>query len=129
MPLQSLLIILCLSTFSCYAKSIHISDFGNTSLNDWQHKSFKKHTQYKIVDLDKQTVLQARSTATASSLYKEVQIDLQKTPYLNWSWRIDKQLSITDEQSKQGDDFTARIYLIIKGKWFFWQREPLCFFP
>ena len=80
MRLQNLLIVFYLSTFHCHAESIYISDFSNPSLNDWQHKSFKKYTQYQIVNLDKQAVLQAISTATASSLYKEVQIDLQKTP-------------------------------------------------
>ncbi|NOQ14163.1 MAG: DUF3047 domain-containing protein [Methyloprofundus sp.] len=125
MPLRSLLIIFCFLSFNCYAESIYISDFSNPSLEDWQHKSFKEYTQYQIVDMEKQTVLQAKSTAAASSLYKQVKIDLQKTPYLNWSWRIDRKLSIHDEQSKQGDDFSARIYLIIKGKWFFWQTKAI----
>ena len=125
MPLRSLLIIFCFLSFNCYSESIYISDFSSPSLDDWQHKSFKEYTQYQIINLNKQTVLQAKSTAAASSLYKQVQIDLQKTPYLNWSWRIDKKLSISDEQSKQGDDFTARIYLIIKGKWFFWQTKAI----
>jgi hypothetical protein len=85
-------------------------------LNDWQHKSFKGETQYQIILLDKQAALQAKSRASASSLYKEIHIDLHETPYLNWSWRIDKKLAINNEQSKQGDDFAARIYLISKNK-------------
>ena len=125
MPLRSLLFTFCLYSFNCYAESVYISDFSSQSLDDWQHKSFQEQTQYQIVTLNKQKVLQAKSTNVASSLYKEVQIDLQKTPYLNWSWRIDKKLSISDEQSKLGDDFAARIYLIIKGKWFFWQTKAI----
>jgi hypothetical protein len=114
-----------LCSFNGYAKSIVISDFSTQTLNDWQQKSFKDYTQYQMVNLDKQTVLQAKSTDSASGLYKEVHIDLQKTPYLNWSWRIEQRLLINDEQSKQGDDFTARIYLIVKGKWFFWQTKAI----
>ncbi|MCF7970188.1 MAG: DUF3047 domain-containing protein [Methylococcaceae bacterium] len=105
--------------------TIPISDFSNLQLNDWQQKSFKGETQYQIVSIDKQTVLQAQSTATASSLYKEMRIDLHKTPYLNWSWRIDKKLVINNEQSKQGDDFAARIYLISENKWFFWKSKAI----
>ncbi|GEM_PF-86920 len=105
--------------------TIPISSFSNLQLNDWQQKSFKGETQYQIVSIDKQAALQAKSTAAASSLYKEIRIDLYKTPYLNWSWRIDKRLSINNEQSKQGDDFAARIYLISGNKWFFWKSKAI----
>lgn len=125
MPFRSLLIIFCAYSYNCYAETVYISHFDRQKLDNWQHKSFKGYTQYQIVTLDKQKVLQANSNALASSLYKEMQIDLHKTPYLNWSWRIDKKLSISDEQSKQGDDFAARIYLIIKGEWFFWQTKAI----
>ncbi|OQK15653.1 hypothetical protein AU255_15660 [Methyloprofundus sedimenti] len=116
-----------LCSFNVHAEPVFISDFSTQSLNDWQQKSFKNHTQYQIVKLDKKTVLEAKSISSASSLYKEMHIDLQKTPYLNWSWRIDQKLSISDEQSKQGDDFTARVYLIIKGKWGFWQNKAITY--
>ena len=125
MPLRSLILTFYLYSFNSYAESIVISDFSTQTLNDWQQKSFKDYTLYQIVNLNKQAVLQAKSTASASSLYKEVRIDLQKTPYLNWSWRIEKRLSINNEQSKQGDDFSARIYLIVKGKWFSWQTRAI----
>ena len=125
MPQRSLFIIFCLYSVNCFAGPVYISHFSNLSLENWQHKSFKGYTQYQIVPLNKQTVLQAKSTAAASSLYKTVKIDLHKTPYLNWSWRIDKKLAINDEQNKQGDDFSARIYLIIKGEWFFWQTKAI----
>jgi hypothetical protein len=121
---------LLLSVLICPAlqaqdKTIPISHFSSLQLNDWQHKSFKGETQYQIILLDKQAALQAKSRASASSLYKEIHIDLHETPYLNWSWRIDKKLAINNEQSKQGDDFAARIYLISKNKWFFWQSKAI----
>ena len=125
MSLQNFTIIFYLCSSNSYAEPVFISNFSTQSLNDWQQKSFKDHTQYQIVKLDNKTVLQAKSISSASSMYKEVHIDLQKTPYLNWSWRIDQRLSISDEQSKQGDDFTARIYLVIKGKWGFWQSKAI----
>ena len=125
MSLRNFIIIFYLYSSNSYAEPVFISNFSTQSLNDWQQKSFKDHTQYQIVKLDNKTVLQAKSISSASSMYKEVHIDLQKTPYLNWSWRIDQRLSISDEQSKQGDDFTARIYLVIKGKWGFWQSKAI----
>lgn len=127
MSLRNLIIISYLCSLNVLAEPVYISDFFTQSLNDWQQKSFKGHTQYQIVKLGKRSVLQAKSHSSASSLYKEMQIDLQETPFLNWSWRIDERLSISDEQSKQGDDFTARIYLIIKGKWGFWQNKAITY--
>ncbi|WP_428354508.1 DUF3047 domain-containing protein [Methyloprofundus sp.] len=125
MRLRILYALSLLCPLNSHAEPIVISDFSTQKLNGWEQKSFKDYTQYQIVNLNKQSVLQAKSAASASSLYKEIHIDLQKTPYLNWSWRIEKKLSISDEQSKQGDDFSARIYLIIKGKWGFWQTRAI----
>lgn len=120
-----LLITFYLYSICAFSTPVYISDFSASSLDDWQSKSFKGNTEYQIIFLDQQKVLQAKSNGSASSLYKEIQIDLKKTPYLNWSWRIDKKLPITNEQSKQGDDFAARIYLVIKGEWFFWQSKAI----
>ncbi|SMG63775.1 conserved hypothetical protein, partial [methanotrophic bacterial endosymbiont of Bathymodiolus sp.] len=106
-------------------ETLVISDFSRQALTKWQQKSFKNNTQYQIVNVDGEIMLEAKSTASASSLYKEVRIDLSKTPYLNWSWRIDKRLAISNEQSKQGDDFSERIYLIVKGRWGFWQTRAI----
>lgn len=124
MSLRSL-IILTLFSVNIRAEPIVISDFSRQALTKWQQKSFKNNTQYQIVNVDGEIMLEAKSTASASSLYKEVRIDLSKTPYLNWSWRIDKRLAISNEQSKQGDDFSARIYLIVKGRWGFWQTRAI----
>ena len=120
-----LLWILICPALQAQETTIPVSDFSSRQLNDWQQKSFKGTTQYQIVSLDKQAVLQAKSMATASSLYKEIHIDLHKTPYLNWSWRVDKKLAINNEQNKQGDDFAARIYLISENKWLFWKSKAI----
>jgi len=97
--------------------------FIGSSLDTWEQKSFVGYTNYKITDIG----LQATSESSASSLYKEVRIDLKKMPILNWSWRIDKKLDIEDETIKQGDDFSARIYVIVKGEWGFWQTKSLIY--
>ncbi|MDT8425779.1 MAG: DUF3047 domain-containing protein [Methyloprofundus sp.] len=125
--LKSVLLLLALIYPALQAQeiSIPISNFSSLLLNDWQQKSFKGETQYQIVSINKQAVVQAKSSASASSLYKKIRIDLHKTPYLNWSWRIDKKLAISNEQSKQGDDFVARIYLISENKWFFWKSKAI----
>jgi hypothetical protein len=116
-------IILLLYSSWTVANPVIITDFTQSDLSTWQQKSFVGYTEYKITDLG----LRATSNASASSLYKEVHIDLEKTPYLNWSWRIDKKLNIANEKIKSGDDFSARVYVIFKTGWGFWQTKSLTY--
>jgi len=120
-------LILCayLFFFSSFATAnpTIIDTFIGGTLNTWEQKSFAGYTHYKITNLG----LQATSESSASSIYKEVHIDLEKTPILNWTWRIDKRLDIADETVKQGDDFSARVYVIVKGEWGFWQTKSLIY--
>ncbi len=128
--IKILLTALLISLFSSeiYAESpqiIPISHFSSTGIKNWQHKIFEGETDYKIVKLGNKQVLSASSQGTASGLIKEQKIDLTKTPYLNWSWRIENRLPKLNEQSKSGDDYAARIYVVISGSIFFWKTYAL----
>jgi len=102
-----------------------IGSFSSGNLKDWNIKSFSGETYYQVTKLDNTLALRAESNSSASGLYKEQRIDLQKTPFLNWSWRIDKPLINLNEQSKSGDDFSARVYIVLSGGWFFWQTKAI----
>ena len=85
----------------------------------WKIEAFEGETRYRVVELDGRRVVEADSAATASSLYREQEIDLTETPLLEWSWRIEKPLAVDDERIKEGDDFAARIYVVAPGEdWF-----------
>ena len=102
-----------------------VGAFTQKDLMGWSEKSFNDNTQYKIIDNESNSYLQATAQASASALYKKIQIDLNKTPYLNWSWRIDKPLKSTDELTKQGDDYAARVYVIVKRGLAPWKTNAL----
>ena len=72
---------------------------------DWEIEEFEGETRYRVVKLDGRRVLEADSTATASSLYLEREIDIAATPILEWSWRIERPLAVDDERIKDGDDY------------------------
>lgn len=106
---------------------LHLGKFSQGDLNGWQAKEFDGNTLYKIVNdtnIDKQ-VLMANSNSNASGLFLERRIDLQKTPHINWSWKTDKLYENLNEKEKQGDDFVARIYIVIDGGFFFWKTRAL----
>ena len=50
----------------------------------------------------------------ASGLGKEVKIDLNKTPFINITWKIEKDLSGINENTKKGHDFAARVFAVKK---------------
>jgi hypothetical protein len=112
-------------SFAKKENSIQISLFSSGNLDNWENKKFSGNTTYKITQLGKNKVLKAESHSSASGLFKQLRIDLQKTPYLNWRWRIDNHLHKMNEQSKSGDDYSARVYIVIDGGWAFWETKAI----
>jgi hypothetical protein len=102
-----------------------LGEFSRNRLDGWEHKRFKGETRYQLQPLDGVIALKADSQAAASGLFKEQRIDLEQTPFLNWSWRIGNRLSGLNEQSKAGDDYAARIYVVVKGGLAFWQTRAV----
>jgi len=104
---------------------ISVGTFSERSLSGWQEKEFSGKTQYQLLKTDTQNVLKAQSKQSASGLYKEIRINLNQTPYLNWSWQIDSPLKKLNEQSKDGDDYAARLYIVKKHDFLFWKTKAL----
>ena len=125
--LSRVVIVFALLSFQAVAEDlvVKISDFSSGNLEHWDTKVFKDLTHYRIVEQNNRKVLQANSQAAASGLYRELRIDLDKTPYLNWSWRIENTLDGLNEQSKSGDDYAARVYVIVSGGFAFWRTKAL----
>ena len=93
--------------------TVEIAMFSSGELGEWEEKSFKGKTRYRLQNDElKGSVLHAQSNGAASALGKRVRIDLTKTPYLHWAWKIDNQLDGIDEAARSGDDFAARIYVV-----------------
>jgi len=102
-----------------------LGEFSGNHLDGWKQKIFNAETRYQLQTLDGVIVLKADSRAAGSGLFREQRIDLEKTPFLNWSWRIANRLSGLNEQSKPGDDYAARVYVVIKGGLAFWQTKAI----
>ncbi len=120
-----LLLSLLISYYAAADDKIAIGEFSLNRLNGWRQQQFKGQTDYRLQTENGVTVLIADSHASGSGLFLEQTIDLAQTPYLNWSWRISKRLSGLNEQSKAGDDYAARIYVVIKGGLAFWRTRAI----
>ncbi len=125
-PLRdALLIIHLLLAAYAQADTIEVGQFSSARLDNWEEEVFKGHTHYKIISLDNNNVLTATSDHSASGLFKKQQINLNKTPYLNWRWRIKNHLPALNEHTKPGDDYVARLYIVVDGGWAFWNTRAI----
>ncbi|MFQ5416339.1 MAG: DUF3047 domain-containing protein [Myxococcota bacterium] len=81
----------------------------------WQPLRFRNapsETRYSAAELDGVAAVRADSHCSASALRLALgDLDLRRTPRLRWRWRVDRPLDVTDERSKRGDDFAARVYV------------------
>ncbi len=111
---------------SAAADIVHIGLFSEGNLSGWEKKEFVSETLYSQVVLNDKKVLKAISQNSASGLIKKVTVDLDKTPILNWQWRIENRLSGSyDEKKKAGDDYAARLYVIISGGFAVWNTKAM----
>ncbi len=100
---------------SSVSSRVSVSNFSAGGLDDWVTRSFKGETRYELVETSDGAVLSAHSQATASGLTRIMYVDLTKTPYLNWSWRVNDIPQGLQEQTREGDDYAARVYVLDAG--------------
>lgn len=122
-----MLLLMAMATASGAGEELMIGRFSAGDLRDWQTKSFKGETRYTFVEQGGKRALFADSQGAASGLYREIQVDLSRTPYLNWSWRVDRVLNGVDERTKAGDDYPARVYVVVSGGAAFWKTRSLVY--
>jgi len=107
------------------ADQLRVSDFSKSTLEGWKEKRFKGKTLYQLIQLKDKNILMAESQDSASGLVKKIRVDLKKYPYLNWSWSIEDRLGIGNEKIKSGDDYAARIYVIVDGGLLIWRTRAV----
>ncbi len=107
--------------------SINVTSLESGGINDWESESFEGESTYNVVQYDGRTVLKAQSNNSASGLVLKKKIDLLKTPYINWTWLTKNKLTGLDEKSKSGDDYVARVYVVIDGGFKVWNSKCLSY--
>lgn len=94
----------------------------------WQERIFKNSTTYRSVMLDGERVLRGEADGSASALYQNHDINLRRTPYIHWRWRIDNTLDLDlNEREKEGDDYVARLYVVRNGGLAFWRTKAIIY--
>ncbi len=110
-----ILLVLFFSTSN--AADIKVFEFTEeelTSLKVRKVRNAKEKTIYTVGKNDKGNYLRAVADNAASGLGKEIKINLNLTPILNITWKVEEGLTGIKENSKKGHDFAARVFVIKK---------------
>ena len=87
------------------------------SLSKWVPVLFPKidrHSEYTIGKEGPESILVAKSNASASGLRYIDEFNVYEYPVLRWRWKIDKVYAGGDLERKSGDDFPLRVYVTFK---------------
>ena len=100
-----------------FADEVKVFDFTEVELSELKIRKVRgadNKTIYTVGSNEKGNFLKAVADNAASGLGKEVKIDLNKTPFINITWKIEKDLPGIKENSKKGHDFAARVFAVKK---------------
>ena len=100
-----------------YAEEVKVFEFTDKELSELTVRKVRgadNKTSYSVGSNENGNYLKAIADNAASGLGKEIKIDLNKTPFINITWKIEKDIPGIDETTKKGHDFAARVFVIKK---------------
>ncbi len=99
------------------ADELNVFDFTENELSELQVRKVRgadNNTIYTVGSNENGNFLKSVADNAASGLGKEIKIDLNRTPFINITWKVEKDLSGIKENTKKGHDFAARVFVIKK---------------
>ena len=112
-----LLIVILIISGSSFADKVNIFEFTEIELSELDVRKVRgadNKTEYSVGSNENGNYLKAVADNAASGLGKKVIIDLNKTPIINITWKVEKDLVGIKENTKKGHDFAARVFAIKK---------------
>ena len=100
-----------------FAEKIHIFDFTDSELQSLEVRKVRgadNKTNYSLGSNENGNYLKAVADNAASGLGKKITIDLNSTPFINITWKVERDLKGINEKSKKGHDYAARVFVIKK---------------
>ena len=99
------------------AKNLKVFNFTSEELSSLKVRKVRgadNKTIYTVGNNENGNLLKADAKNAASGLGKEIKIDLNTTPFINITWKVQKDLPGIVESSKKGHDFAGRVFVIKK---------------
>ena len=113
------------SIFSSILFSVTFAVADNSKVFEFTESELDELKVRKVRGADNKTIYSAGSNENgnffqaiadnaASGLGKEIKINLNETPFINITWKVEKDLRGIKENTKKGHDFAARVFVIKK---------------
>jgi len=115
--LAKIFLIVFIVTNLSFADEVKVFEFTESELSQLKVRKVRgadNKTVYSIGSNENGNFLKSVADNAASGLGKEIKIDLNKTPFINSTWKIEKDLSGIKENTKKGHDYAARVFVIKK---------------
>ena len=115
--LFKLILVTALFQTTLYSEEVKVFEFTEKELSELTVRKVRgadNKTAYSVGSDENGNYLKAIADNAASGLGKEIKIDLNKTPFINITWKVEKDIPGIDETAKKGHDFAARVFVIKK---------------
>ena len=115
--IAKILIIIIIISGPSFADKVNIFKFTETELSELEVRKVRgadSKTEYSVGSNNNGNFLKAIADNAASGLGKQIKIDLNKTPFINITWKIERDLKGIKENTKKGHDYAARVFAIKK---------------
>ena len=99
---------------SLLAETVSVFKFTKEEMDSLEVRKIKGITKYTLGLNENGNYLRAEAEGKASGLGKEIKINLLKTPFINITWKVEKDLPGIIENSKKGHDYAARVFVVKK---------------
>ena len=99
------------------AESVNVFEFTEDELSTLKVRKVRgadSKTRYSLGSNENGKFIRSEANNSASGLGKEIKINLNETPFLNITWKIEKDLPGINENSKKGHDYAARVFVVKK---------------
>ena len=109
-----IILIFLLNINTSYSEVLTVFEFTEDEFKNLKTRKVKGETKWSLGSNDNGNFIRAEADGVGSGLGKEVLINLNKTPFINITWKVEKDLSGIIENSKKGHDFAARVFVVKK---------------
>ena len=96
------------------AEILNVFEFTEEEFKTLKSRKVKGETKWSLGSNENGKFIRAEAEGVGSGLGKEILIDLNKTPFINITWKVEKDLSGIIENSKKGHDYAARVFVVKK---------------
>jgi len=113
----SLIFLIFISFTSTNSAETNVFEFTDLELSKLEVRKVRgadNKTIYSVGSNENGNFLKGIADNAASGLGKKTEINLNKTPFINITWKIEKDLPGGKENTKKGHDFAARVFVIKK---------------